>query len=271
MPWKSSVMAGEELDLVLRVAVSEDADAVAELYGATRRAAVPQMPPALHSEQQDRDFFAGLIAGGAEVWVAESPLLASLVGFAALQEDWLHSLYVRPGWTGQGVGSSLLELVKAIRPSGFALWVFESNKQAREFYARRGLVVVRRTDGAGNEERAADVQMMWPGLEPVTALRAAIDENDRELARLLDLRAGLTAEIQAHKSSGSGPAPRDPDREAAILTNMAPFAPRLGRDRLASIMHAVIGESLAAVAEDPGSQTPERAATSVSAPPDTIL
>jgi chorismate mutase/GNAT superfamily N-acetyltransferase len=250
-------MAGEELDLVLRVALPADADAVAELYALTRRAAVPQMPAAVHSEQQDREFFAGLIAGEAEVWVAESPGTFAPVGFAALQSDWLHSLYVRPGWTGQGVGSSLLELVKALRPSGFALWVFESNARARSFYADRGLVVVRRTDGSGNEEKAADLQMMWPGDDPVAALREAIDENDRELARLLELRAGLTAEIQAHKSAGGGPAPRDPGREAAIIANMAPFAPRLGRDRLASIMHAVIGESLAAVAEAPGSDAEE--------------
>lgn len=263
-------MAGEELDLVLRIGNLADTDAIAELYAVTRRAAVPQMPAALHSEQQDREFFAGLIAGGAEIWVAESPRLTAPVGFAALQGDWLHSLYVRPGWTGQGVGSSLLELVKAVRPSGFALWVFESNAPAREFYADRGLVAVRRTDGSGNEEKAPDLQMMWPGSDPVVALREAIDENDRELARLLDVRAGLTAEIQAHKSAGKGPVPRDPDREAAIIANMAPFAPRLGRRRLASIMHAVIGESLAAVAEDPGSDDAEGAPSSVSAAPDTI-
>lgn len=246
-------MAGEELDLVLRGGLPADADALAELYAVTRREAVPQMPAAVHSEQQDREFFAGLIAGEAEVWIAESPRLNVPVGFAALQGDWLHSLYVRPGWTGQGVGSSLVDLVKALRPSGFALWVFESNTRAREFYADRGLVVVRRTDGSGNEERAPDLQMIWPGADPVAALREAMDENDRELARLLDLRAGLTAQIQAHKSVGSGPVPRDPGREAAIIVNMAPFAPRLGRDRLASIMHAVIAESLAAVADDPAS------------------
>lgn len=265
MPWKSFVMAGEELDLGLRTALSTDAAAVAQLYAATRRAAVPQMPAAPHSEQQNRNFFGDLISGPAEVWVVESPRLSSLIGFAALEGDWLHSLYVRPGWTGQGVGSSLLDLVKAIRPHGFALWVFESNTRAQDFYARRGLVPVRRTDGAGNEEKAPDLQLMWPGHDPVTSLRDAIDENDRELARLLELRAGLTAEIQAHECGGSGPVSRDPDREAAIIANMTPLAPRLGRGRLTSIMHAVIGESLAAVAEDLGSADP-----SVSVAPDTI-
>ena len=246
-------MAREELDLVLRTAMPQDAAAVAQLYSDTRRAAVPQMPVAHHTEQQNLDFITHLIEGSAEVWLAESPRLTSPIGFLALEGDWLNSLYVLPGWTGQGVGSSLLDLVKAIRPGGFALWVFESNAHARAFYARRGLVTVRRTDGAGNEEKAPDLHMMWPGEDPVAALRDAIDETDRELARILDLRAGLTAEIQAHKSGGSGSAPRDPDREAAIVANMTPFAPRLGRDRLRSIMHAVIGESLAAVAEDANS------------------
>lgn len=265
MRWKSSVMAREELDLVLRTALPDDAAAVAQVYAETRRAAVPQMPVAHHTEQEDRDFFTHLIQGPAEVWIAESPRSTSPIGFAALEGDWLHSLYVLPGWTEQGVGSSLLDLVKAIRPGGFALWVFESNARARSFYARRGLVTVRRTDGAGNEEKTPDIQLIWPGADPVAALRDAIDESDRELARILDLRVGLTAEIQTHKSRGSGPVPRDPDREAAIVANMTPFAPRLGQARLTSIMHAVIGESLAAVAEDPNSL-----AQGMSAAPDTI-
>ena len=39
--------------------------------------------------------------------------------------------------------------------------MFESNVGARRLYARRGLVEVERTDGAGNEEKAPDVRMAW--------------------------------------------------------------------------------------------------------------
>ena len=71
-----------------------------------------------------------------------------------------------PRHGGRGVGTALLDLVKAQRPAGFCLWVFETNAPARGFYARRGLVELERTDGSGNEEQAPDVRMAWPGAEP---------------------------------------------------------------------------------------------------------
>lgn len=237
------------LDFTLRRAESSDAAAVANTYAETRRASVPAMPPPIHSENEDRAFFAGLIDGDAEVWLAETadddPVA---MAFLAIDGDWVHSLYVRPGWSGQGVGTALLDLAKVLRPGGFALWVFESNGRAHRFYQRHGMVAVRRTDGSANEERSPDIHMMWPGGDPIPALRDAIDDLDRELARLLELRSGLTAQVQAHKATDAGlPAPRDPVREAEIVARMAPYAPRLGGRRLAVIMQTVIAESLDAV------------------------
>lgn len=237
------------VEFTLRPAEATDAEAVAHVYAETRLASVPAMPPPIHSEHEDREFFAGLINGTAEVWLAESvgPEPDALA-FLAIEGDWVHSLYVRPGFTGQRIGAALLDLAKASRPDGFALWVFESNVRAQQFYVRHGLIAVRRTDGSANEERAPDIHMLWPGEEPIAALREAIDGLDRELARLLELRSGLTAEVQSHKAIDEGsPAPRDPVREAEIVASMAPYAPRLGEQRLAVIMAAVIAQSLDAV------------------------
>ena len=50
------------------------------------------------------------------------------------------------------------------RPDGFCLWVFESNTPAREFYPRRGLLDLERTDGSANMERAAGRQDGLAGL-----------------------------------------------------------------------------------------------------------
>ena len=55
----------------------------------------------------------------------------------------------------------LLDLVKAMRPGGFSLWVFESNTPAQAFYTRHGLVEREHTDGSGNEEREPDLRMEW--------------------------------------------------------------------------------------------------------------
>ncbi|NUR05809.1 MAG: chorismate mutase [Nocardioidaceae bacterium] len=139
----------------------------------------------------------------------------------------------------------LLDVVTATRPGGFCLWVFESNHAARAFYARHGLVELERTDGSGNEEKAPDLRLAWPGNDPVGFLRRLVDEVDAELGDLLARRAALTRAIQGHKHDRT----RDADRERAIATAMARRAPALGEERLARIMHAVITESLGAADE----------------------
>jgi chorismate mutase/GNAT superfamily N-acetyltransferase len=229
----------DELDLTLRPAEPQDATPLADLYSAARVAAVPMMPPAMHTNAEDRAWFAAqLAAPGREVWVAERG--GGTVGYALLHDDWLDHLFIRPDVVGQGVGSALLDLVKSVRPGGFCLWVFESNQGARRFYLRHGLVHLERTDGAGNEERAPDLRMAWPGADPLTFFRGLIDDVDEQLGDLLARRAALTAAVQRHKSERA----RDPDRERAIAVAMSRRAPALGTDRLTRIMHTIITESL---------------------------
>jgi ribosomal protein S18 acetylase RimI-like enzyme len=147
-------------DVTVRPATTDDSDAVADLYTAARIHAVPQMPPALHSDVENRAFFAGKLAEpDFQVWLAEAD--DEVLGFAACTPTWLDGLYIRPELKGQGVGSLLLDVVEATHPDGYELWVFESNTGARRLYERRGLVEVERTDGSGNEERQPDIRMAW--------------------------------------------------------------------------------------------------------------
>ena len=235
--------------VTLRPGTPADQDALAALATDARRAAVPLMPPSVHTPEEDRAWIGRQLAGERETWVAEAG--GDLVGYLVLEPEWLHSLYVRPDLAGQGLGAFLLDFVKGLRPDGFGLWVFETNEPARRFYRRHGLVEVRRTDGSGNEEHAPDVEMAWLGQDPVRELRRRIDLVDDELAELLDRRAALTALVQARKEV-PGHAGRDRDREDAIVRRMAGRAPRLGSERLRRIMHAVITESLdAAEHRDP--------------------
>ncbi len=236
-----------ETGLVLRPGLPEDADELAALATAARHAAVPAMPEPVHTPEEDRAWIARQLAGEREAWVAERD--GRLVGYALLEPGWLHSLYVHPDLTGQGIGTVLLELVKGLRPDGFALWVFESNARARRFYARHGLWELEHTDGSGNEERAPDLRMAWPGGDPVAYLRRQVDDVDDELARVLARRAALTAAIQAHKEVPGEPG-RDPGREAQIVARMAVHAPALGRAGLARIVDAVITASLEAAERD---------------------
>jgi chorismate mutase/ribosomal protein S18 acetylase RimI-like enzyme len=237
-----------EVDLVVRPAAPEDSRALADLYSAARVAAVPTMPPARHTNDEDRAWFATrLAADNQEAWVALRG--DAVVGYALITrtERWLDHLFVRPDLKGGGVGSALLDIVKATQPDGFCLWVFESNEPARAFYAQRGLVELERTDGSGNEERSPDIKMAWPGHEPLAFYRGLIDDVDAALAGLLARRAGLTRAVQGHKRESG----RDPERERQIAESMAAVAPELGLERLSRIMHLVIGELLDAAQQPP--------------------
>ena len=144
----------------VRQATAADADEIADLYTEARIHAVPQMPPALHTNAEDRAYVARrIVEPDVTMWVAERD--GRLLGFATCTPTFLDSLYIHPDLTGQGIGSLLLDVVEATHPQGFELWVFESNTGARRLYERRGLVVVERTDGSGNEEKSPDIRMAW--------------------------------------------------------------------------------------------------------------
>ena len=154
-------MRPTELDLVsIRQATPEDAEPIADLYTLARLHAVPQMPPALHTNAEDRAYVARrILEPDVTMWVAEAN--GDVVGFATCTPTFLDGLYVRPDLKGQGIGSLLLDVVEATHPDGYELWVFESNVGARRLYERRGLIDVEHTDGSGNEEKAPDIRMAW--------------------------------------------------------------------------------------------------------------
>ncbi|GAA4721114.1 GNAT family N-acetyltransferase [Nocardioides conyzicola] len=145
-------------ELTLRPATADDAAAVTTVHLASRAAA--PMPPGIHTDAEVGAWLAGRLELD-DVWVAETDGVP--VGYARFTETWLDDLYVLPAYAGQGVGSALLEVVKAQRPAGFSLWVFETNAPARAFYARHGLVEREHTDGSENEERAPDLRVEWTG------------------------------------------------------------------------------------------------------------
>jgi len=154
--------------LTVRPAGPDDLSAVADLFLASRAAAVPQMPPVV-DEADARRWVLGWDLGPREVWLAVAR--TGVVGFAALEDSWLWGLYVAPDRMRDGVGSTLLEVVKAQRPRGFALWVFESNERARVFYRRHGLVELEHTDGADNMEGVRTCG--WPGPAPTRSRTSA--------------------------------------------------------------------------------------------------
>lgn len=222
-------------DLTLRPVTEDDLEAVVQVQIASRGAAA--MPPGVHPEHEVRAWLTERHRHD-EMWAAEAD--GAVAAYARMTATWLDDLYVAPDRAGQGIGTALLDLVKAQRPDGFCLWVFEMNTPARGFYARHGLVELERTDGAGNEEKQPDIRMAWPGRDPLAFYRSLIDEVDAELGDVLNRRVALTRAVQPHKATPG----RDLGRERAIAEAMAARAPALGAERLQRIVHTVITESL---------------------------
>ncbi|MBS2937620.1 GNAT family N-acetyltransferase [Nocardioides sp. J2M5] len=233
-------------DLTLRPAGVGDLEQVATVHLAARAAAVPAMPPGVHTDEEVRAWVAGWDLSDHDVWVALAG--GSVVGYARFTSTWLDDLYVSPAWQGSGVGSALFDVVTGQRPDGFCLWVFESNRPARAFYLRRGCIELERTDGSGNEERSPDVRVAWPGADAVTFLRGLIDEADLVLGDVLARRTALTRAVQSVKPT----AERDPAREAEIARRVAAVVPELGEERVARIVDVIIGASLEVARGDGG-------------------
>lgn len=144
----------------LEPATPADADALAAVFGAARAAAMPWLA-VLHSAEEDRGFFTGVIADSDVLVVRRQ---GRPVAFIALGADLVAHLYVHPDHQRAGIGSALLDAAKALRPGGLRLWTFQRNKGARAFYEQRGFTEIDLTDGSANEEREPDVLLEWsPG------------------------------------------------------------------------------------------------------------
>jgi NTE family protein len=133
----------------LRRATPADAPALAELFAASRREAMPWLP-VLHTPEETAAFLSGVVSGPGETWLADDRGLPA--GFIAFGGGEIGHLYVRPGRQGRGLGSALLALATS-RGEPLELWAFARNGRARAFYEAHGFRLVRETDGSENEER----------------------------------------------------------------------------------------------------------------------
>ena len=150
------------MELKIREAEPSESDDAAGVILRSRRASVPEIPALVHSDHEVREWFRDVVMPAHHVWiaVADSPVNPRIVGVAVASAGWLEHLYVEPQWTGQGIGKSLLDVVKAESTGQLLLWTFDSNTGAQRFYERHGFAAVARTDG-DNEEGAPDIKYQW--------------------------------------------------------------------------------------------------------------
>ena len=144
--------------VTLRPATPDDASAIAALFLASRRDALPYLPE-IHTDAETYAWIEQVVLKEDQVWVAESE--GRIVGFAAVAGEHLDHLYILPGYGRRGIGDRLLAKAKELSPGRLDLYAFQRNAPARAFYEARGFVAVEFGDGSGNEEGEPDVRYEW--------------------------------------------------------------------------------------------------------------
>jgi len=130
---------------VIRAATEADAPVIADIQARTWRwaysdfIAPDDMPDPAERVPAWREHIAG---GGVRVFDQDG----TVVGYSAVQDDELKSLYVDPAAQGAGVGGRLLaDAHERIRAAGHArawLYVYARNTQGCAFYEHQGWVAV---------------------------------------------------------------------------------------------------------------------------------
>ncbi|MFF8592239.1 GNAT family N-acetyltransferase [Streptomyces sp. NPDC015220] len=143
----------------IRCAQEADAAVIARIHLTSRSATMPYLPPQQHSHEQVTRWIRDVLLKRCRTWVAVRD--AGIVGYAALDDDMLDHLYLRPDVRRRGIGTLLLDEVRRHSPDGVSLHVFQQNTDARAFYERHGFSVVDTSDGERNMENLPDMTLRW--------------------------------------------------------------------------------------------------------------
>ncbi len=157
--------ASEVVTITIRRATAEDAEQVASVYLASRKAFLP-FAPLKHADHAVRRWVAErliplggvIVADDAEVGVTGMMVLSRREG-----AGWIDHLYLLPMAVRRGLGTRLLEHAKTTLDPPIRLYSFQANEGARRFYERHGFRPVAFGDGSGNEEGCPDVLYEWVG------------------------------------------------------------------------------------------------------------
>lgn len=148
----------------VRLATLQDAEAIAHVLCQSRSEFLAFAPMA-HTPDEVLGWLANELipAGGVSVATLDGHVVAMLAVSKSPTGGWIDQLYVKPGYTGQGIGEVLLRSAQATLGPPVRLFTFQANARARRFYERHGYVAVRYSDGSSNEERCPDVLYEWWG------------------------------------------------------------------------------------------------------------
>lgn len=142
--------------ITLRPPRPEEGETLARLFTASRQ--LLDFLPALHTPEEDIGYITTRVLPNYRITVAE--LDGVIAGYMADEPNEVQQLYLDPRFLRQGIGTALIHDAKS-RNAWLELWCFAENHRGRAFYARHGFVEIARSDGATNEEGAADIRFRW--------------------------------------------------------------------------------------------------------------
>ncbi len=141
---------------------AQETASVAELFIASRATTLPRVKR-VHTNDEIHAWMREVVFPRRSIRIAQ--IGEEIVGFAARDGAWLEHLYLRPGWTGKGIGRELLDIIvveaRMVTPV-LRLYTFQCNTGARRFYERHGFTAVEFGDGSTNEEGEPDVRYERP-------------------------------------------------------------------------------------------------------------
>ncbi|MFB6534978.1 GNAT family N-acetyltransferase [Streptomyces noursei] len=144
---------------VIRPGEPTDAASIAHVHMASRAATMPYLPPQRRTHDHVTQWIRDIVLPSYRTWVALRD--TEVVGYATVEGEVLHDLYLRPDVLRQGIGTLLLDEVKRHSAGGVSLHVFQQNTGARAFYTRHGFTVVDTDDGSRNMEGLPDMTLRW--------------------------------------------------------------------------------------------------------------
>jgi GNAT superfamily N-acetyltransferase len=143
-------------------AFAAEADATATMYLESRRTLLPSVRNP-HTDAETRAWMRDTVFARHSVRLAEAD--GEIVGFASRDGTWLANLYVKPGWTGHGIGTQLLRsmLINAASATPvLRVSTFACNENAQRFLENHGFRRVGAGDGSANEEHEPDLRYECP-------------------------------------------------------------------------------------------------------------
>ncbi|OEE61787.1 GNAT family N-acetyltransferase [Enterovibrio norvegicus FF-454] len=116
--------------------------------------------PEAHDLEAHRYYLNRILAATNRIYLAIERRTGRVLGMIAADDTFITQLYVAPGSQRQGIGSSLVHLIKETASGDLRLYTFEVNKGARYFWEKHGFIE-REIGQHDNEEGLVDILCEW--------------------------------------------------------------------------------------------------------------